>query len=212
MKPLSTLLLTFLFTLALSAQITINPDVIAFQTDGEMINVKINVTNNSNDYTDIYWKFVPAENFPAEWGITVCDDETCYLENIIQCSPGGPNDMTAGYDFDFKFTINPNGVEGTSYGILYLYDDSKFENEVAVSSAPITFVSDDVICLVFRLSRRSTNIDDRIRNSEGSKTQAVGATRGATSRPANAVGILSQLNRQSRSPRVLCRSCTAQFR
>lgn len=145
MKQFFTLLFTFLFAAVVSAQITISPDVIAFQSDGEAIDVKIDVTNNTNEYKDIYWKFELADDFPEAWGITICDDETCYLENTLQCSPGGPNDMVAGYSFKFKFTINPNEVSGSTYGIIHLYDDSKFENEVAVSKAPITFVKDDII-------------------------------------------------------------------
>jgi hypothetical protein len=144
MKLITTLLFTIFISVALSAQIVIDPDIIMFEATEEGVEVKIDVTNNTDEFTEIYWMFEPAENYPEEWGLTICDTRTCYVENTFISSINLPNLVDPSETILFKFTITSNGVEGTSFGILHLYSDSKFENEIAVSKPLITSVSDEV--------------------------------------------------------------------
>lgn len=145
MKHCYIFLVFTLFATIAVGQVEINPDVIILESDGSNVDVKIEVTNSTGDYLDIYWMLEKAADFPEEWGITVCDDEICYLENTFKSSPNLPNDMVANYTFTFKFTITGNGVAGKSYGILHLYSDSKCDNEVAVSNPPPTSVDREII-------------------------------------------------------------------
>ena len=146
MKLITTLLITVFISATLLSQIVIDPDIIMFEPIGEeSIDVKINVTNNTDEFTEIYWMFEKGENYPEEWGTTICDARICYLEDIFKSNMNLPNQLDPSQTMIFKFTIATNGVEGSSYGILHLYSDSKCENEVAVSKSPISSVSDELI-------------------------------------------------------------------
>jgi len=138
---LYTFILLFAGNLAISQDIIIDPEVIEFRGEGQdNITQYIHIINNTGGELNLYWEFVPAESYPAEWTTQICDINLCYAPNRFKSSPAMPNVLADGADVQFSFKIwNNNGViEGNSYGILNLYDDSNFTNLVASSSAPST--------------------------------------------------------------------------
>jgi len=145
MKLLSTLLFVCLFSFSAMAQITIEPEVVLFEGGLFDFEVKPVVTNNTNEETYIYWMFEKGTDFPEEWSVIVCDDTLCYAPNIFKSSALFPNVMEPESSFEFKFTVSPNGVTGSSYGIIHLYDDEDCTNEVATSKMPVTSVADDLL-------------------------------------------------------------------
>ncbi len=145
MKLLSTLFLACLFSYASVAQITIDPEVVLFEGSFLEFEVKPVVTNNTDEFTNIYWMFEKGTDFPDEWSVIVCDDTLCYFPNVFKSSPLFPNELEADSSFEFKFTVTPNGVAGSTYGIIHLYDDAECTNEVATSKMPITSVGEEVL-------------------------------------------------------------------
>lgn len=137
MKLLSTLLLScFLFS-SLIGQFGLDPEVILIESlGGEDVEVKVDFTNNTGEFVNIYWMCETDENYPKEWGTIICDKATCYGEDTFKSNPNLPNEMEAGSSFVFKFSINANGAAGKSYLILHAYDDEDCENEVATSNPP----------------------------------------------------------------------------
>jgi len=140
---LYTFILLFVANLAMS-QISIDPQSIVFKGEGQdQITKYIDITNNTGSDLNLFWKFVPAEGYPADWNTQICDIVLCYAPNTLACSPNAPNSIVDGATVEFSFKIwnNNGGVEGNSYGILYLYDDANFTNVVAQTSAPATSTS-----------------------------------------------------------------------
>lgn len=140
---LYTFVLMFAANLAIS-QINLNPQSIEFKGTGQdQITEYIDITNNTGAELNLYWEFVPAEGYPSDWSTQICDINLCYAPNTLKSSPITPNVIADGATVEFSFKVwNNNGVvEGTSYGILNLYDDSEFTNLVASSSAPVTSTS-----------------------------------------------------------------------
>lgn len=138
-----TFVLLFVANIAIS-QITINPKTIDFNGDGqENITEYIDITNNSGGTLNLYWEFVPAADYPAEWNTQICDINLCYAPNKLKSSGGMPNVIADGTTVEFSFKVwdNDGSLEGYSYGILNLYDDSDFTNLVASSAAPVTSTS-----------------------------------------------------------------------
>ena len=142
MKLLSTLLLSFFLCSSLMGQFGLDPQVILLETDGETVEVKVKITNNTGEFANIFWMCETAENYPKEWTIVICDKATCYGEDTFKSNENLPNEMEAGSDFDFKFTVTANGTAGSSYLILHAYDDANCENEVATSSPPSVSTKD----------------------------------------------------------------------
>ncbi|MDF1696810.1 MAG: T9SS type A sorting domain-containing protein [Saprospiraceae bacterium] len=137
---LHTFILLLVANLAIS-QIDIDPQSIEFVGEGqESITEYIEITNNTGDVLNLYWEFVPAEGYPAEWTTQICDINLCYAPNKLKSSAAMPNTIEneTTVEFSFKVWNNNGNVEGTSYGILNLYDDSDFTNLVASTSAPLT--------------------------------------------------------------------------
>ena len=146
MKLFTTLLLAIFISSTLSAQIVIDPDIIMFEATGEdEIVVSVDVFNYTDEFTEIYWIFEKGENFPDEWGTTICDTRICYAENTYKSNANLPNLVDSNGKMFLKFTIATNDVEGSSFGIVHLFSDSKFENEIAVSNAPITSVNNEIV-------------------------------------------------------------------
>ena len=116
-----------------------------FETDGEDINVKVTITNNTGEFANVFWMFEPGEDYPFEWGTIICDDTLCYLEDRFKSNPNLPNPMPPDYSFDFKFSLKAYGHAGSSYAILHVYDDPECENEVATTSPPSVSVDEQYI-------------------------------------------------------------------
>ena len=143
MKLIFTLFLTsFLFT-SLLGQYGLNPEVILMVSDGDDIEVKVDITNNTGEYANIYWMCETDENYPKEWGTIICDAATCYGEDTFKSNPNLPNEMEAGGSFVFKFSISAKGTAGSTYVIMHLYDDTECENEVATSNPPALSVEEE---------------------------------------------------------------------
>ena len=142
---MSTSIFAFVLCVSLTAQVEINPEVLMFETDGSDFKIEPEVINNTEFNTNIYWMFEKGENFPDAWSVIICDDTLCYSPNTFKSSGLLPNLMNAGYSFKFKMTVQANGVAGSSYGILHLYDDNNCSNEVATSMPPTTSVNTDAI-------------------------------------------------------------------
>ena len=137
---LYTFVLLFVTNLAMS-QIGINPQSIEFIGQGQdQITEYIDITNNTGGELNLYWEYIPADGYPEEWNTQICDINLCYAPNTLKSSSVQPNVIEDGKTVEFSFKVwNNNGtVEGTSYGILNLYDDPDFTNLVASSVAPIT--------------------------------------------------------------------------
>ena len=137
---LHTFILLLVANLAIS-QIDLDPQSIEFVGEGqESITKYINISNNTGGTLNLYWEFVPADSYPEEWVTQICDINLCYAPDKLQSSSAMPNVIEDGTTVEFSFKVwNNNGnVDGTSYGILNLYDDPDFTNLVASSSEPIT--------------------------------------------------------------------------
>lgn len=149
---LYTFILLFAGNIAISQDIVIDPQAIEFRGEGQdNITKYIHIINNTGGELNLYWEFVPAQSYPAEWTTQICDVNLCYAPNKLKSSSAMPNVLADGADVEFSFKVwNNNGVvEGNSYGILYLYDDPNFTNLVASSSAPVTSTTNlDVADLV----------------------------------------------------------------
>jgi hypothetical protein len=140
---LYTFVLLFVANLAIG-QITLDPQTIEFKGEGQdQITEYVSITNNTGSVLNLYWKFVPAEGYPSDWNTQICDINLCYSPNTLASSASLPNEIPDGSTVEFSFKVwnNSGGVEGNSFGILYLYDDSDFTNVVAESSAPVTSTS-----------------------------------------------------------------------
>jgi len=127
------------------AQISLDPQVIEFVGEGQDgITKYIHIINNTDGELNLYWIYEPAEGYPEDWSTQICDINLCYAPNKFQSSSVMPNVLPEGADVQFSFKVwnNSGPVEGTSYGILKLYDDSNFSNLVAMTSAPAVAVSD----------------------------------------------------------------------
>lgn len=141
---LYTFLLVLVGNLAIS-QIAIDPQAIEFVGEGQdNITQYVNISNNTGETLNLYWEFVPADGYPAEWVTQVCDINLCYAPDKLISSSASPNTIASGETVEFSFKVwnNSGTVNGTSYGILNLYDDSGFTNLVASSSAPVTSTND----------------------------------------------------------------------
>lgn len=143
------LLYTFAFlligNLTFAQSIEINPQAIEFVGEGQAdITEYVKITNNMGSEINVYWEFIPAEGYPEEWTTQICDINLCYAPNKFKSSGAMPNVIADGEEVEFSFKVwnNAGTVEGTSHGILNLYDDSDFSNLIASSSAPITSTSD----------------------------------------------------------------------
>lgn len=140
---LYTFILLFVANLAIS-QISIDPQSIEFNGDGQDEMTKyVSISNNTGGVLNLYWKFVPAEGYPSDWTTQICDINLCYAPNTLSSSPIMPNEILDGTTVEFSFKIwnYSGGIQGNSYGILYLYDDAGFTNVVAETSAPVTSTS-----------------------------------------------------------------------
>ena len=146
MKLITTLLFTIFISATLSAQIIIDPDVIMLEATTEGVEVKIDVTNSTGEFTEVYWKFDKGETFPEEWLLNICDARTCYTEvdDGHHSNINLPNLLDPNETMVFKFIVTANDIDETSFVILHLYSDSKFENEVAVSKPLVTSVSNEI--------------------------------------------------------------------
>jgi len=142
MKKLVTLFLSLFLFSSLVGQFGLDPEVILIESDGNDVEVKVEITNNTGEFANIYWMCEMDENYPKEWGTIICDNATCYGEDTFKSNPNLPNAMEPGYSFKFKFTISANGASGSSYVIMHMYDDEDCANEVATSNPPSVSVND----------------------------------------------------------------------
>ncbi len=139
------LLSVFIFMLisatASIGQFTIEPSEIEFVGDNDnIVEVKVSITNTSNEDMDIFWEFVKSDSYPEDWVTTVCDINTCYAPNTLMCPSTAPNKFEAGktLKFSFKVWVNGSTVNASSCGMLKLYSDSTFTMLVGETScAPV---------------------------------------------------------------------------
>lgn len=129
------------------AQFEINPGTIALEGVGSnQIYIDILITNNNSEDKEIYWIFEPAASYPTSWQTQICDLKLCYDFDNLCSNPNLPNLIEAGQEVKFTLKVeNVFGeslpVNGSSYGILRLYDDPDKTNEVA-STSPLTSTVD----------------------------------------------------------------------
>ena len=142
MKYISTILFSILFAISSYAQVAIDPEVVMLESTGQDVDVLFTITNTDVDFTEMYWKFEKGENFPPTWDIILCDSRTCYAENIFQSSPNLPNNMDGNTSITLKITIKAKGFSGNTFGMLYMFSDSDFQNEIGSSIPPIVSVKD----------------------------------------------------------------------
>ena len=117
------------------AQIDINPSTIVLEGEGsDQIYIDILITNNNSETAEIYWIFEPAASYPDSWKTQICDLNLCYLFDILSSLPNSPYIIEPGDEV--KFTVKVKNVfnetlpvNGSSYGILRLYDDPDKTNE-----------------------------------------------------------------------------------
>jgi len=133
-------------TIGAIAQIDINPNTIILESEGaDEIYIDILITNNNSEDINIYWNFEPAASYPANWKTQICDLNLCYLFDNLSSLPTLPNVIEAGQEVKFtikvKNVVESLPVNGSSYGILRLFDDPDKTNEVA-SSSPLTSTKD----------------------------------------------------------------------
>lgn len=136
MRNLLAVILCILFVSTVQSQIEISPEQFILQTNGDDIQKFPTVTNNSSETVDLFWTYQLGEDYPAEWSHLICDDTLCYAPNAVMSSPFLPNTLEAGESFNFDIKIFTSGVAGSTYGILCLYDDQGFNNEVACTKMP----------------------------------------------------------------------------
>ena len=139
------MLIISFFACSLFAQVSIDPEVIIMESGGwDVIDVKYTITNNTDEFTELYWMFEKGEDFPPEWGVILCDSRTCYAENRFKTSPNLPNLLEPDSSFIYKVTIKAYGTAGSSYGILHMYSDGECTNEIATSKVPPVSVDEEV--------------------------------------------------------------------
>lgn len=129
------------------AQIDINPSTIALVGDGaDQIYIDILITNNNSTDAEIHWIYEPAASYPDSWKSQICDLNSCYIFDNLSSLPNLPNFIEPGQEVKFTLKIkNVFGetlpVNGSSYGILRLFDDPDKTNEIAATS-PLTSTVD----------------------------------------------------------------------
>lgn len=137
----------FLITTGAIAQVVINPGSIVLEADGsDQIYQEIRITNNSTVPIDIYWNYEPGANYPDNWKTQICDLNSCYDWDGFESLTVVSNVVGAGEEILFTLKIKNNineafPVNGSSYGILRLFDDAEKMNEVAVTSG-VTAIND----------------------------------------------------------------------
>jgi len=140
--------LIFLFITSMAfGQLSIDPGTIQFLGTGEdEKQVDIYITNDGAEELNIYWKFVPANDYPEAWFTQICDINLCYAPNKYQSSPNAPNTVAPGETMHFYVKVwdYANGLNEDSYGILELYSDPDFFNKIAETSAPETSTTNTV--------------------------------------------------------------------
>jgi len=133
-----TTVLAFVFlmvsTFSTAQEVTLSPDFLKLETEGKDMKIEPSLANVSGEEILIYWIYEKGENYPDEWEVQICDSKTCYPYNTLSINPTNPNDMLPDATFKFEIKVRTNDVAGDSYGILRLYTDPLFENEIYVSS------------------------------------------------------------------------------
>ena len=125
-------------TLIGAAQLSFNPEAIDItgQPSEEIIIVPSDLTNNSNEDINFYWRVEKDGSFPSEWQTQICDFRLCYGEDVDESNPQLPNTIKAGETKDIKVYLLPNETEGSSSLVLTLYSDTLFQNKlVSLSTA-----------------------------------------------------------------------------
>jgi len=130
------LLLSFLvFTsFAIKAQIVFNPDSITVNasSDSTEIVAAFEVTNSYSSTVSFWWKLVKSDEFPEEWVTQVCDNNTCYFEDIDKCPKNNPNVMDSGVtSSNFSVKIKPHNIEANTLMYYNVYSDSDCTNQIA---------------------------------------------------------------------------------
>lgn len=147
MKTLLLNILLFSVVSVASAQIEIEPGCLSLEAENvSQIYMDINISNSTSENVVGYWEFVPAEDFPDNWKVQICDLNLCYQWNTLKSSASLGNDLLAG-DVS-KFTIKIQhaantadgefNISGSSFGTLKLYDNNSFVDPVAETSCMVS--------------------------------------------------------------------------
>lgn len=150
---LTNLLVAFVLSFA-TAQVSIDPGYLLFDVDKvEQIYIDINITNSSSEDIELFWQYEEGVDYPAEWKTQICDLNLCYSWDVFQSSALAPNTVAAGATALFTLKIENvtlgENISGSSFGILRLFDDNQFSNEVAfTASEPLSVSNSDLAKLV----------------------------------------------------------------
>lgn len=121
------LIVALILPLMIKAQVTITVDPTTFVLTGNPaqtdLAMHINVTNTSNETTNIYWSR-RVTNEPAPWNSWVCDENLCY-DTIVNGNPSNkPNVLDPGEVLDLQFHMNPELRAGTGDILMNILDNS----------------------------------------------------------------------------------------
>ena len=164
-------LFAFLFLSLASAQISIKPSFLKFEADNiEQVYIDINISNGSTEDVDIYWEYEHGDSYPSNWKTQICDLNLCYGFDTFQSSPLLGNTIPAGetkkFTLKIKNVIEENNISGNSYGVLRLFDENTFTNEIAVTESNSVSVSDVDLSDLILFPNPTTDIIN-IKNDEG---------------------------------------------
>lgn len=133
---------TFLLFLAFGAQaqeISMTPEIFSYEiSDGGDVKIGYTITNTRDTDLAWYWIVTPADDFPEDWSIQVCDQVLCWAPNTLQRPVGGEdNILVPGESTNTIFQyiqVNSNGVEGVGEVKFCIYDNTDFNEPIVCSS------------------------------------------------------------------------------
>ncbi len=149
-KTLQLFILLVLASNLAGQNLTLDPGIIKFDLDGTKSEEKIGYTLVNNDNTPFqwYWNIELGDDFPAEWGVQVCDQVLCWATGTLQMPLGnGVNNLGGGLSTNPTnnyVKIYTHGVAGIGEVKFCVYDNDQFENPIICSDFSTSITEADI--------------------------------------------------------------------